>query len=469
MIKTRMAPSPTGNLHIGTAYATMWPYLFARHSQGKFILRIEDTDQERSTKEFEENIISGLKWLGFEWDGDVTHQMDRLENYKIHSLKLLEEGKAYYCFCTKEELEEEKKKQVEGKRPQVYSGKCRNLSKEEVDKNLVQGLEYVIRFRMPDDRGLIEFEDLIQGKVAVDSKLIGDTVIMRKNGVPLYNFAVVVDDVEMEMTHVLRGQDHTSNTPKQLVIFEALGKVPPRYAHFPVILNQDRSGKLSKRTGSTSVDEFKNDGYLPEAMFNYTAMLGATFPEDQEIFSKEEIIKLFDIDKMHKSAAAWNQEKLDWINGEYIRKMSDEELFNRLSVFYKEVIDDKEKIRVLVPLVKERIKTLRDFELLTDFIFEPVEYDLAVFGRINIEDQKGVLGKILEKIEQLEKPWTQEKFEQTFRDLAAELTVPARELFQLIRVAISGKLVTPPLLETMEILGEDENIKRVKQAWEFVG
>jgi glutamyl-tRNA synthetase len=468
MVRTRMAPSPTGNLHIGTAYATMWPYLFAKHSGGKFILRIEDTDRDRSTKEFEENIINGLKWLGFEWDGEIPHQMDRLDTYKTYSLKLLEEGKAYYCFCTKEELEGEKKEQAKLKQPQVYSGKCRNLSKEEVDKNLAKGMVHVIRFRMPDNRGEVVFEDLIHGKISTNSALLGDMIIVRGSGVPLYNFAVVVDDIDMEITHILRGEDHISNTPKQILFFEAFDKTPPQFAHYQVILNQDRSGKLSKRTGSTSIDEFKNDGYLPEAMFNYIVLLGATLEEDSEIFSKEEVIKLFDIKKMHLSAAAWNQEKLDWINGEYIRGMSDEGLFNRLSDFYEGVIDDKEKIKVLVPLVKERIKTLRDFELLTDFIFEGVEYDLAVFGKINIDNLKDVLGKVLVSLEKIEKPWTQERFEQTFRDLAAELAVPAREMFQLIRVAISGKLVTPPLLETMNILGEEESINRIKKAIEFV-
>lgn len=460
-VVTRMAPSPTGKLHIGTAYATMWPYVFARHNGGKFILRIEDTDRERSTKEFEENIIAGLKNLGFEWDGDIPHQFDRLEVYQKYTQQLLDEGKAYYCFCTKEELDVERKRQQEEKQPQIYSGKCRNLSAEDVKANLDQGREYVIRFKMPEDRGEISFEDALHGKISFDSKLIGDTVIMRQNGIPLYNFAVVVDDIDMGITHVIRGDDHISNTPKQIVLYEALGKDLPVFAHSPVVLNQDRIGKLSKRSGSTSMDDFLKDGYLPEVLFNYIALLGWAPKDGREIFTKDELIEEFELKDLRPSPAAWNEDKLDWMNGEYIRMMSDAELTKRLQDF---LVDhpSKDKIALVVPLIKERIKKLSDFIPLTDFIFEEPEYDIEVFKKLKINNQKEVIKDILSKLEELDSNWEKESFEKTFRDLASELNIQTGDFFQLFRAAVSGQLVTPPLFESLKIIGEENVILRLK-------
>lgn len=468
-IRIRMAPSPTGNLHLGTAYATLWPYLFAQKKKGQFILRIEDTDRERSTKEFEENIISGLKWLGFEWNEGPIHQMDRLELYKKATEKLLEEEKAYLCFCTKEELDAERKKQTEEKKPQVYSGKCRLLTKEEVKEKKGQGLEYVVRYKLPEGRGIIKFTDLIHGSIQFDSKLLGDMVIMRMNGIPLYNFAVVVDDLDMKISDVIRGDDHISNTPKQILFWEALGGNLPEFAHYPVILNQDRLGKLSKRTSSTSIEDYKQEGYLPEALINYLALLGWTPPKDQEILSMEEMIDLFNISDMNKAAAAWNESKLDWVNGEYIRRLSDEELTKRLIEFLPDYRDSEKmnkffstKIKKLAPLVKERIKKLSDFIPISDFLFGKAEYDSKVFEKLKLENVKKVLEKVLEKAEGMEKPWKSEEFESTFRKLAGEENIPVGNMFQLIRVAVSGQLITPPLFESMEILGEEETLNRIK-------
>jgi len=466
-IRTRMAPSPTGNLHIGTAYATMWPFVFARANSGKFVLRIEDTDQERSTKEFEENIILGLGWLGYAWDEGPTSQMDRLEIYKSYCNDLLLSRNAYYCFCTKEELDAQRKKQTEEKKAQVYSGKCRNFSDDEVTAKLAENMPFVIRHKIPEGRGIISFEDLIHGKISVDSKLIGDCVIMRQSKVPLYNFAVVVDDIEMKISHVIRGDDHISNTPKQVLLYEAFSKAQPEFAHYPMILNQDRSGKLSKRSGSTSVDEFRVDGYLSEAMFNYIVNLGWTHPDGKEIFDKKELIAKFDIKEMNKAAAAWNQDKLDWINGEYIRKMTDDELTVRLHEF---LIDHpaKEKIGPVVPLIKERMKKLSDFIPLTDFLFAGVEYDEAQFQKFNIKDQKAVLEKMKEVLSKLPKPWEAEAFEEKLRELGDGLQIKRGDFFQLLRVAVSGKLVTPPLFESIKILGEEETLSRINKAIAFV-
>lgn len=464
-VRVRMAPSPTGNLHLGTAYSTLFNYLFAKKNNGTFVLRLEDTDQDRSKNEFEENIINGLRWLGLAWD-EFYKQSDRLPKYQEATQQLLAEGKAYYCFCTTEELDQERKLQIEQKVPQVYSGKCRKLSQDEVDKNLSEDKHHVVRFKMPDNRGDIEWEDLLHGKVSFNSDLLGDMVIMRANGMPLYNFAVVVDDIDMGITHVLRGDDHLSNTPKQIVIFEALEAKLPQFAHWPMILNPDRIGKLSKRQGATSVDDYRKDGFLPEAIVNYMALLGWTMPDDKEIMSLREMVKFFDISKMRLSGAAFNIEKFEWINGEYIRDLTDEELTKRLQEY---LVDhpNQEKIAPLTPLVKSRIKTLADFIPLTDFIFEQPEYDINLFKKLNLDDVSGGPVKILEEIaqtlESMQSPWCKEEFENNLRELATRLKVPTSGFFQLIRLAVSGQLVTPPLFESIEIIGQTEIITRIKK------
>lgn len=467
-VRTRMAPSPTGNLHLGTAYATLWPYLFAKSQGGKFIIRIEDTDQDRSTKEFATQIVDGLKWLGFDFDEGPYYQMERLALYQEKIDKLLTDGKAYSCFCAKEELDQVRAEQTANKQPQIYSGKCRGLSIEEVKQRIDANIPHVVRYKLPEDRGVVEYEDLIHGKIRFDSSLIGDFVIARQSGIPLYNFVVVVDDAEMKISHVVRGDDHVSNTPKQILLFEALGVAPPAYGHYPVILNSDRDGKLSKRTGATSIDFYKHEGYLPEAILNYLALLGWSLPgTDKEIWSKEELISAYRIIDMSSSAAAWDVNKLDWLNGEYIRAMSDEELTKRLNEY---LVDhpSAHKIGQLVPLIKERIKKLSDFVPMTNFIFEGSEYDQSVFDKIKVEDKITALKRVVEVLSQMHRPWQADKFEESFRDLADELGIVQREIFQLIRVAWSGQLVTPPMLETMLIMGEDEVIKRVNGAIEFL-
>jgi glutamyl-tRNA synthetase len=339
-------------------------------------------------------------------------------------------------------------------------------------------MSHVIRMKIPQDQK-IKFNDVLMGEVEFASNLIDHQVIIKSDGFPTYHLASVVDDYLMKITHVFRGQEWLPSVPKHQLLWQSLGweNEMPQYIHLPVILNNEGGGKLSKRHGHASVDYYKDEGYLPEAILNYLANIVWNHPEEgKEIFPFMDLARALHVDPdkkltkvdIYSQGPRFDLEKLKWMNGEYIRALSDDELTKRLIEFYKETIDDHEKIRQLAPLVKERIKTLRDFELLTDFIFEGTEYDLAVFGKINIEDPKAVLEKILEKLTNMQKPWTQEQFEQNFRNLSVELTIPARELFQLIRVAISGKLVSPPLLETMEILGEEESTNKVKKAIEFL-
>lgn len=467
MVRTRMAPSPTGKLNLGTSYATLWPYLYARKNQGVFILRIEDTDRERSTTEFEENILAGLKWLGFDFDEGPFHQIERIELYTQRLNWFLDQAKAYRCFCTKEELDGERKLQQAEKLPQVYSGRCRNLSAEELGQKLAEKVSYVIRFKMPEDRGEITYHDLIHGDIKVDSRLIGDFIISRATGIPLYNFVVVIDDADMKISHVLRGDDHISNTPKQIMLFEALGESPPEYGHYPVILEHDRSGKLSKRTGATGVDFYKSEGYLPEALLNYVFLLGVSVPDGQEVYNMEEMIKYFEIDKMIDHPAAWDSQKLDWLNGEYIRAMSDEELLVRLEEF---LVDHPAigKIKPMIPLVKERMKKLSDFIPLTSWFFEGTEYEGAVFESLKIDDLKTVLDRVITELESLPRPWQKDQFEKKFQELAIELGLSNSAMFQLLRVGYTGQLVSPPLFEMMEISGQDDVINRFRKAQEFL-
>jgi nondiscriminating glutamyl-tRNA synthetase len=330
-VRVRIAPSPTGPLHLGTARTALFNFLFARKYQGIFILRIEDTDVERSKPEFEKDIIENLKWLGIEWDegpdvgGDFGpyRQSQRKEIYKKYLEKLLAEGKAYYCFCTKEELESERQYQLSIGQAPRYSGKCANLKKEEVEKYLKEGKPSVIRLKVPTKK--IEVEDLVRGKIEFDSSLIGDFIIAKNFSYPLYNFACVVDDYEMRISHVIRGEDHLSNTPKQILIQEALGFPRPKYAHLPLILGPDRS-KLSKRHGAVSISEYRKQGFLPEALVNFIAFLGWHPKTERYIYSLPALIKDFSLEKIQKGGAIFNIKRLEFLNGFYIRQKSIEKL-----------------------------------------------------------------------------------------------------------------------------------------------
>ncbi len=322
-IRTRIAPSPTGLFHPGTARTALTNYLFARKNGGVFVLRIEDTDLERSDKKYEKDIIDGLRWLGIEWDEGVEvggdfgpyHQTERVDTYSKYIQKLLDEGKAFYCWHTKEELEKEKNEQMERKESprHVCEHKKDKEAQEKKDK-----ANTIIRLDMPDKK--VSFKDMVRGKVEFDSKLLGDISLAKNIETPLYNFAVVIDDFEMQISHVIRGEDHISNTPKQIIIGEALGFERPEFGHLPLLLGTDKS-KLSKRHGVISVTKFKEEGYLPEAILNFLALLGWNPGDDKEIFSIKELIEEFSIEKIQKGGAVFNVEKLDWINGQYIRQL----------------------------------------------------------------------------------------------------------------------------------------------------
>ncbi|MCL4437633.1 glutamate--tRNA ligase, partial [Patescibacteria group bacterium] len=355
-IRTRLAPSPTGPLHIGTARTALFNWLFAKQNKGKFILRIEDTDKERSKKEYEGQIIEGLKWLGLNWDEGPYRQSERTEIYKKYLQKLLDEKKAYYCYCTKEELEAEKQEMSSRGLPPKYSGRCREFNPPAGGPPAGKTPQ-LIRFKMPEKE--VKFTDLIRGEVSFDSSLFGDIAIAKNLETPLYNFAVIIDDFEMKISHVIRGEDHLSNTPKQILIQDALGIPTPEYAHLPLILAPDRS-KMSKRDIETSFLEYRENGYLPEAMLNFMVLMGWHPKEDKEIFSPEELIKEFDLSRVQKTGAVFNKEKLDWLNAFYIRNAPVEKILAYIKPRLEKSNSDEslnlaEKI---INIEKDRARTL---------------------------------------------------------------------------------------------------------------
>lgn len=480
-VRTRIAPSPTGFPHLGTIYQAMFDFYFAKKANGKFIVRIEDTDQARLVEGAEEVVYKSLEWFGLISDEDPVkggefgpyRQSERLGLYQKYAAELLEKGHVYRCFCSKERLDELRKFQEAEKLPTKYDRKCFSLSEAEIKKNIDEGMPFVIRMKIPNDRK-IKFLDALVGEVEFDSNLIDDQVILKSDGFPTYHLAVVVDDYLMEITHIFRGREWVSSTPKHILLYEFLGwsERLPIYIHLPLILNEDGQGKLSKRFGHASVDYYRKEGFLAEAVLNYLANLVWNHPDGKEIFPMDDFMQAFQVEPFRVDVSSqgprFSLQKLEWMNGEYIRAMSDDQLAARLEEF---LVDHpaKEKIRPLVPLIKERMKKLSDFVPLCNFLFEGSEYDLKVFAQIKVEDKLEVLTKIIEKMESLKAPWEQEEFEKTFRGLADELGIKAAEVFQLIRVAFSGQLVTPPLLESMKFLGEEESLKRVREAKKFLG
>ncbi len=478
MVRVRFAPSPTGYLHIGNARTALFNYLFAKHTGGKLVLRIEDTDRERSKKEYEDMLMEDLKWLGIEWDegpdvgGDYApyRQSERLDIYKEYVNKLLETGHAYYCYCTPEELEEERKKALAEGRPPRYSGKCRNLTEEEKKAFEEKGLKPVIRFRVPDGR-LIVFDDLIRGHVEINVDEFGDFVIVRQDGMPTYNFVVVVDDALMEITHVIRGEDHLSNTPKQILIYEALGFKIPEFAHLPIILGEDRS-KLSKRHGAVSVRAFKDEGYMPEALFNYLSLLGWHPPSDREILPKEEIIKDFDIKDVHKSPAVFDRVKLKWMNGVYIREIIPlDELTKRAEPFFKGFgyIADFQYYKKVMQAIRDSIETLMDIkERAKPFFVDDFEFDEKAKEELSNETAYKVVQTFYEKIKDRDS-LTGEEFKKIMKEIQKELKVKGRQLYHPIRIALTGEHSGVALDILVDVIGIDRVKHRLERALEYFG
>jgi glutamyl-tRNA synthetase len=471
-----MAPSPTGFFHIGSARTTLFNYLFARHTGGTFVLRIEDTDQERSKKEFEQNIVDSIHWLGLDWDEGPErsgsygpyYQLQRLEFYRKYAEQLLTEGKAYWCYCTPEELEQERTQQMEHKEAPKYSGKCRQVSLEQIKMYEQEGRHKALRFTIVPKE--LTYHDLIKGDITVDTRIYGDMVIMKADGTPTYNFACVADDHLMEFSHVIRGEDHISNTPKQVLLYEAFGWELPQFCHIPLILNKDRT-KMSKRSGPTAVTQYQEDGYLPEALVNFLALMGWSPGTDQELFSLKELENAFTIEHVQSSPAIFNLDKLLWFNGQYIRKLSVDELLERLKPFLRDhvAIDDANitgQLRRIIPLVHERLQKLSEIWELVDFFFaDKLSYDKALLIPKNRTEQEaaGALIAVKAKLGAADE-WGTDKLEAAMRSLVEELGWKVGDLFMMVRIAVTGKKATPPLFETMEVLGKDMVVGRLGAA-----
>jgi glutamyl-tRNA synthetase len=455
----RFAPSPTGFLHIGGARTALFNWLLARNTGGKFILRIEDTDQVRSTKESIDAILDSMTWLGLDWDEGPIYQTDRLHLYREHVERLVQEGKAYPCYCTPEELEERRQKALQEKRKPKYDGHCRSL------KVPIPGRTAAIRFKAPP-HGVTVLKDLIKGTIEFDNEELDDLIIQRSDGWPTYNFSAVVDDALMNITHVIRGDDHVNNTPRQILLYEAFGYPLPQFAHVPMILGADKT-RLSKRHGATSVMAYKDMGFLPQALVNYLVRLGWAHG-DQEVFTKEELVNKFSLENVGKSPAVFNTEKFLWLNGLYIRQESPEILAGLLLPFLEQKGFQPRSQSWLVEVVqtlKERSKTLVEMAEMAEFYFR------SDFSMEEKAAKKHLTETIKEPVQMLvakmeASPVLDEKcLEEMFKEVVAEKGIKLGALAQAVRVALTGKAVSPGIYEVVKILGKDEALKRIQKVW----
>jgi glutamyl-tRNA synthetase len=473
-VRVRFAPSPTGYLHVGGARTALFNWLFARNQGGTFVLRIEDTDKARSTEESTGGILSSLHWLGLDWDegpgvgGDYEpyFQMQRTPFYQAAMEQLLEKERAYYCYCTQDELKARRQAALVAGRPPGYDRRCRHLSSRERAAFEAEGRKPVVRFAMPLE-GETVVEDLIRGEVRFANDQLDDLVIVKADGAPTYNFAVVVDDMLMRISHVIRADEHLANTPRQIRIYEALGYPLPQFAHVSMILGEDGS-KLSKRHGATAVSEYRESGYLPEAMFNFLALLGWAYDDKTEIMSRDEIVERFSLAKVNPSPAIFSREKLDWMNGVYIRSLAKDDLAERLLPFVESagLQADEETVRRLVPLIQERVKLLGDAVELVDFFFtEQISYEpqLLIGKKMDVSDSLKALKRVVEVLQEAPS-FDEATLETVLRRLVEELGLKAGQLFGIIRVAVTGKRVAPPLFGTLSILGRERVLARLGEA-----
>jgi glutamyl-tRNA synthetase len=489
-IRVRIAPSPTGPLHLGTARTALFNFLFARHTGGTFIFRLEDTDQARGTEAFELDILEGLHWLGIRWDEGPAvggepergaygpyRQMLRLTEYAAAATKLLAEDKAYHCYCSPAELEAVRKEQEAAHEPTRYNGRCAHLSATERAALEAEGRKPVVRFRIPTDR-LIVFDDIVRGHVEINTNALGgDLVIVRSDGNPLYHFTVAVDDAAMKISHVIRGEDHLSNTPKHVLLFEAMGAAIPQFGHLPLILNPDRT-KMSKRKTQTSVTAYREEGFIPEAYVNYLSLLGWSTGTEEEVLSLTELCERFDLSTVNRAGAVFDRERLEWLNGQWIRRLEPEDLIERLKPFLRMEVDagrfdwmpSDAEIRTLLPIVQERLPRLNAVGDLIGFLFVkdldpdtallvPKRWDAAttmaglIAARATIADA----GRVTFDAENLEAP---------LRSLTEDRGWKVGDLFMAIRVAVTGRTATPPLFDTMVALGYERTLARLDRAIE---
>ena len=460
-IRVRFAPSPTGYLHIGGVRTALFNWLFARHHKGKFILRIEDTDQSRSTDEAIQAILDGMRWVGLDWDEGPFRQTERMTLYREQAMKLLKDGHAYWCVCPGEELEARRKEAQAKGLPLKYDGRCRERGIQQPSG------EAALRFRAPQE-GQTIIDDLIKGRVVFDNEVLDDLIILRSTGYPTYNFSVVVDDAVMGMTHVIRGDDHLNNTPRQVPIFKALGYEVPQFGHLSMIMGADKS-KLSKRHGATSIIGYKEMGYLPEAMINYLVRLGWSHG-DQEVFSINELVEKFTLAHVQKSAAVFDPDKLKWLNAQYIRHGDPTRLAELVTPFFQplglagnyEKSPDAWKGRVVVAL-QERAHTLVELaEGSIPYVADEVSFDEAASRKFLTTAIAPVLEKLVERVEALS-DFSNDPLDACFKELIGEQGMKMGQLAQPVRVALTGRTASPGIFDVMELLGRERTLARLRQ------
>ena len=478
-VRVRFAPSPTGDLHVGNIRTALFDWAYARHTGGKFIFRIEDTDRERVTDEYIAAAIDTLRWLGLQWDEGPEVggpygpylQSQRLEIYAEWATKFLAQGDAYHCYCSATELEAVREAQRSANVAPGYDGKCRNLSAEAIAVYEAEGRKPVVRMRMPE--GSTTFTDLIRGDVSFEHDFVPDFVLVRADGSPLYTLAVAVDDVMMKVTHVLRGEDLLSSTPRQIRVYQAMGVTPdeyPLFAHLPFVMGQDNT-KLSKRNGEVSIAWYRDAGYLPEAICNYLALLGWSPGEDREDVSMKELTELFTVERVHSSPARFDMKKLEAINGDKIRSLTLDEFYSRALPFLQraEVITgtvaEADLVKRALPIIQERIATLSEIPLMLKFLFVTnfsVEPDSQT--KIQDEQSKKVLQSALDALSGVS-DWSHESIESVLRVALIEgLGLKPRIAFGAVRIAVTGIHISPPLFESMELLGRERSLERIKAA-----
>ncbi len=482
-IRVRFAPSPTGSLHIGVAHTALFNWLFARQNGGVFILRIEDTDELRSTEESLQAILGGLRWLGLDWDEgpDVGGpygpylQSERLDLYADRLNRLLEMGVAYRCYCTPEELEERRRDQRAAGLPPRYDGRCRDLTPEQEQKLRAEGRVASVRLRMPQE-GHTTFHDIIRGELTFENALMDDIVLQKSSGWPTFHLANVVDDIEMKVTHVIRAEDHISNTPRHVQLYRALGAEPPVFAHLPLILGPDRS-KLSKRHGAADLEDFRAAGILPEAMVNYLALLGWSCPQGDEILTREQLLERFSLERVGKAGSVFDRRKLEDICSEHIKMASPERLADLAIPFLRELglltgdVTDEYRawLQQVMALLKERLRTLMQLKEYHSYWFtEDVSFDEKAISKwLSKESTADVLEKLRPRLAELE-PWTVEAIEQAVRGTAAGLELSAAKVIHPLRAATTGTTIGPSLFHLVHLLGKDRTLKRVDRAIQLI-
>jgi glutamyl-tRNA synthetase len=467
-VRLRIAPSPTGYLHLGTARTALFNYLFARANEGEFLLRIEDTDLKRSDDSMVDSIVRGLKWLGLKWDEEILFQSAHFDEYKKEALKLYDEDRAYWCYCTPEEIKERKNKCLKSKKRWMYDRRCDNLSVDEKKQFEKEGRPKALRFRV--NEGVTVFDDLIHGEIKRDNSEIEDFVLLKSDGSPAYNLSVVIDDHRMNISHILRGDDHISNTPKQIMLYRAFNWDNPRFGHMPLILSKDKT-KLSKRKDAVDIFDYKKEGFFPEGMVNCLVLLGWSPKTEEEIFSLKELENIFKLENIHTTPGVFDRDKLEWINGEWLKKLGEDEVVKRLKIYLEDnefEVYDSAYLAEVLKAMGNRVNKLQDFVEIgryfftNDFSYDEKGIKKRVYPGVEIR-----LKKLIEKFKKLDY-FNKNKMEDALRELSDELGCKAGELIHPVRLGVSGMTFGPGLFELLEVLGKDKVIRRLESFVDYI-